>query len=92
MFRLSYKNAGQAAELVNQVLRSRFVQQAAQLQKETTIQLEPLKIQSETSEIIPSHFIQIDHFLTPDEAQSVAGICIETGRCLGSQYGNREYT
>ena len=78
VFRLSYANAGQAVGLVNhQRSRNQFVPQATQSKAETTIRLDQAKSRSKTSEIIPSHSIQIDHFLTPDEANQLLAFALQ---------------
>ena len=52
------------------------VPQATKLQTEATIRLEPLKIDAEPVEKIPSHSIQIDNFLPPDEANRLLAFAL----------------
>ena len=79
VFRLSYRNAGRAAKLVNQGLLSHFVPQSPILQPDATIRSEPLTIHSEPPEMVSTHSIQIDHFLPSDEANQLLAYALNQG-------------
>ena len=54
-----------------------LVSQATTIQTEATIRSKPLKPHAEPSEMVPSHSIQIDHFLPPEEANRLLAFALE---------------